>query len=88
MDAATCIAKDCDKPRFLEYYVCAEHFVVYADARYTESMLVNVTPATYPDISLYPEAACCNDGQLDDGEFESPVAEPAEPWTETRAKTF
>ena len=25
-DVNTCAAKDCDKPRFLDYYVCAEHF--------------------------------------------------------------
>jgi hypothetical protein len=33
----TCFAKDCDKPRFREYYVCAEHFVFYAAQRYPET---------------------------------------------------
>ena len=61
-DVNTCAAKDCDKPRFLDYYVCAEHFAFYAAPQYTESMLVNVAkaePAPYPDFCLYPEAASC-----------------------------
>jgi hypothetical protein len=103
MDGATCIAKDCDKPSFLEYYVCAEHFVVYADPRYTESMLVKVTPETCLEIPVITEAASCNDGQLanwqmngqmnghwpvNSGQIESSAVESAEPDTETRAKTF
>ena len=42
MDLNTCAAKDCDKPRFLDYYVCAEHFAFYAAPQYTDSMLVKV----------------------------------------------
>ena len=41
-DVNTCAAKDCEKPRFLDYYVCAEHFAFYAAPHYTDSMLVNV----------------------------------------------
>ena len=62
MDLNTCAAKDCGKPRFLDYYVCAEHFAFYAAPQYTESMLVKVDevePAPFPDFSLYPEAAPC-----------------------------
>jgi len=61
-DVKTCAAKDCDKPRFLDYYVCAEHFAFYAAPQYTESMLVNVDnaePAPHPDFWLYPEATPC-----------------------------
>jgi len=57
-DVNTCAAKDCEKPRFLDYYVCAEHFAFYAAPHYTDSMLVNVDkaePAPYPDFCLYPE---------------------------------
>ena len=42
MDLNTCAAKDCGKPRFLDYYVCAEHFAFYAAPQYTESMIVKV----------------------------------------------
>jgi hypothetical protein len=76
MDVATCFTKDCDKPRFREYYVCVEHFVFYAAPRYTESLLVKAEkfePAAYPEISLDAEAPTGDDGQL-----ESPAAEPAE----------
>ena len=65
MDLNTCAAKDCSKPRFLDYYVCAEHFAFYAAPQYTESLLVkgdnvdNVEPAPFPDFSLYPEAVPC-----------------------------
>jgi hypothetical protein len=58
MDLGTCSAKDCDKPRFRDYYVCAEHFVFYAAPQYTESMVVKVEKvesAPYPDFCLYPE---------------------------------
>ena len=54
-DVNTCAAKDCDKPRFLDYYVCAEHFAFYAAPHYTESMLVNVDntePVPHPDFWL------------------------------------
>jgi hypothetical protein len=73
MDAATCVTKDCDKPRFHEYYVCAEHFVFYAAPRYTESMLVKVEPAASSELPLYPDAPPC-----DRGHYESPPPEPAE----------
>ncbi len=42
MDLNACAAKDCGKPRFLDYYVCAEHFAFYAAPQYTDSMLVKV----------------------------------------------
>ena len=61
-DVNTCAAKDCEKPRFLDYYVCAEHFAFYAAPHYTESMLVNLDkaePAPYPDFCLYPESIPC-----------------------------
>ncbi len=65
MDLHTCAAKDCAKPRFLDYYVCAEHFAFYASPQYTDPMLVkvdnveNVESAPFPDFSLYPEAVPC-----------------------------
>jgi len=40
----TCFSKNCGKPRFLEYYVCVEHFVCYAAPRYAESMVINPEP--------------------------------------------
>ena len=60
MDLNTCAAKDCGKPRFLDYYVCAEHFAFYAAPQYTDSMLVKadevkLETAPFPDFSLYPE---------------------------------
>ena len=61
-DIGICVEKDCDKPRFLDYYVCAEHFVVYAAPRYTESMLVKIDEADaapFPYFCLYPEAVPC-----------------------------
>ena len=39
---SNCIVRDCSKSRFMGYYVCAEHFVFYASARYTESMIIKV----------------------------------------------
>jgi hypothetical protein len=39
---SNCFVRDCSKPSFMGYYVCAEHFVFYAAARYTESMVINV----------------------------------------------
>jgi hypothetical protein len=57
-DVNTCAAKDCDKPRFLDYYVCAEHFAFYAAPHYTDSMLVkvaNAEPAPYPDFCSTPK---------------------------------
>jgi hypothetical protein len=81
MDVATCVTKDCDKPRFHEYYVCAEHFVVYAAPRYTESMLVKVEPATSTELPLYPDAPPC-----DRGHYESPPPEPAQLEATKRAR--
>jgi hypothetical protein len=89
MDAATCVTKDCDKPRFREYYVCAEHFVVYAAPRYTESLLVKVekvepadaVDSSYPDFRLYPEASPCDGGQ-----HESLPPKPAQQETTKRAR--
>jgi hypothetical protein len=40
----TCSSKNCSKPRFLGYYVCAEHFVYYVAPQYTESMVIKVEP--------------------------------------------
>jgi hypothetical protein len=40
----TCFSKSCSKPRFLDYYVCEQHFVLYAAPRYTESMVINPEP--------------------------------------------
>ena len=42
MDLNTCAAKDCGKPRFLDYYVCAEHFAFYAAPQYTDPIFVKV----------------------------------------------
>ena len=87
-DLGICVEKDCDKPRFLEYYVCAEHFVFYAAPRYTESMLVNaepVCPATYPSVRLCPEESPHNNNG---GQQESPPPEPAEREATKRARIF
>ena len=85
-DANTCSAKDCDKPRFLDYYVCAEHFAFYAAPHYTESMLVNVDeaePAPYPDFCLYPESISCVAT-----EQESPPPDPTQSDATKRARTY
>jgi hypothetical protein len=84
MDVATCVTKDCDKPRFHEYYVCAEHFVVYAAPRYTESLLVKVEPdepAGAVEPPPYPDAPSC-----DRGYYESPPPDPAQLETTKRAR--
>jgi hypothetical protein len=51
--ASNCFVRDCSKPRFMGYYVCAEHFVFYASARYTESMVIKAEPigvwCSYPE---------------------------------------
>jgi hypothetical protein len=52
--ASTCVSKGCDLPRFLDYYVCAAHFVAHAAPHYTESMVVKVDPA--PPADLAPTA--------------------------------
>jgi hypothetical protein len=71
MDVSTCFTKDCGKPRFQDYYVCAEHFVVYAVPRYTDSLVINVETAEpagavatppCPNFRLYPEAPPHNGG--------------------------
>jgi hypothetical protein len=56
-----CFSKDCNKPRFLGYYVCAEHFVYYAAPRYTESMAIEIGPVTYSGLSV--EASSCASSQ-------------------------
>lgn len=44
--ALTCFSRSCAKPRFLDYYVCAEHFAFYAASRYGDSMAGEVGPIT------------------------------------------
>lgn len=83
-----CVEKDCEKPRFLDYYVCAEHFAAYAAPRYTESMLVKtgaepVAPAIYPDFSSYPEESPC-----DGGWQETPPPDPTQSEAIKRAPIF
>jgi hypothetical protein len=66
----TCFSKDCSKPRFLEYYVCAEHFVYYAAARYTEytePIAAKVEPITYSVVPVFTsEATSCSFDQSED----------------------
>ena len=84
MDLNTCAAKDCGKPRFLDYYVCAEHFAFYAAPQYTNSLLVKVNqvePAPYPDFRLYPEATPCVATQQ-----ESPPPDPTNADATKRAR--
>ena len=84
-DVNTCAAKDCEKLRFLDYYVCAEHFAFYAAPHYTDSMLVkvaNAEPAPYPDFWLYPEATHCVAQQ------ESPPPDPTQSEATKRARTY
>ena len=57
----TCFSKDCNKPRFLEYYVCAEHFVFYAAPRYGDSMAIQVGLITGSRITV--EAMSCTSSQ-------------------------
>ena len=86
MDLNTCAAKDCDKPRFLDYYVCAEHFAFYAAPQYTDSMLVKVDkldPAPFPDFCLYPEAAPCVVTQQ-----QSPPPDPTQSDATKRARIY
>jgi hypothetical protein len=52
-----CFSKGCRKPRFLEYYVCAEHFVYYAAPRYAESMAIKVESITYSAIPVFRSEA-------------------------------
>ena len=60
---SNCIVRDCGKSRFMGYYVCAEHFVVYASARYSESMIIKVEPIGF--WRVYPEANCSDSSQLE-----------------------
>ncbi|MFY9729746.1 MAG: hypothetical protein WB723_16765 [Candidatus Acidiferrales bacterium] len=86
MDLNTCAAKDCGKPRFLDYYVCAEHFAFYAAPQYTDSMLVKVDklePAPFPDFSLYPEAVPCVATQQ-----KSPPPDPTQSEATKRARIY
>ena len=86
MDLNTCAAKDCGKPRFLDYYVCAEHFAFYAAPQYTDSMLVKVDKletAPFPDFCLYPEAVPCVVTQQ-----QSPPPDPTQPETTKRARIY
>ena len=85
-DLNTCAAKDCDKPRFLDYYVCAEHFAFYAGPQYTESLLVKTdkpAPPPFPDFCLYPEAVPCAATQQ-----ESPPPDPTQSEATKRARTY
>jgi hypothetical protein len=60
----TCFSKCCNKPRFLEYYVCAEHFIFYAAPRYTEPMVNKVKPLAYSEFwYIYPEPTACSSSQ-------------------------
>ena len=60
----TCFSKNCDKPRFLEYYVCVEHFVFYAAPRYAESIALKAKPITYSAIPVFAsEATSGSSGQ-------------------------
>jgi hypothetical protein len=90
-DLGICVEKECDQPRFLDYYACAAHFAVYAAPRYTESMLVKVeeadqvepaAPASCPDFRLYPEEFCTG------GWPELSPPEPAQLETTKRAPIF
>jgi hypothetical protein len=54
--ASNCFVRDCSKLRFMGYYVCAEYFVFYASARYTESLVIKVEPIGF--WCVYPEANC------------------------------
>jgi hypothetical protein len=60
----TCSSKECRKPKFLDYYVCAEHFAYYVAPRYTESMVIKVEPPTASNIPAFTsELTSCNSGQ-------------------------
>ena len=60
----TCFSKTCSKPRFLDYYVCAEHFIFYASPRYTEPMVTKVEPLAYSEFwCIYPEPTFGNSSQ-------------------------
>jgi hypothetical protein len=67
--ASNCFVRDCSKPRFMGYYVCAEHFAFYASAKYTESMVIKVEPIGI--WCVYPEANCSSASQREHTEPES-----------------
>jgi hypothetical protein len=69
--ASDCVVRDCSKPTFMGYYVCAEHFVFYAAPRYTESMVIKAEPIGV--WCIYPEATCSSSYQREHTE-----PEPAE----------
>jgi len=69
--ASDCVVRDCSKPTFMGYYVCAEHFVFYASARYTESIVIKAEPIGV--CCSYPEATCSSSSQREHTE-----PEPAE----------
>jgi hypothetical protein len=72
----TCFSKSCSKPRFLEYYVCPEHFIFYAAPRYTEPMLAKVKLLACPEFRcIYPEATICSSSQPEDTGPNSPERE-------------
>jgi hypothetical protein len=57
----TCFSKECRKPRFLDFYVCAEHFAYYVAPRYTESMVIKVEPLIPSNIPAFTsELTSCN----------------------------
>jgi hypothetical protein len=62
----TCFSRNCDNQRFLEYYVCVEHFVRYAAPRYAESIALNARAITYSVIPVFTsEATSGRSGQLE-----------------------
>jgi hypothetical protein len=84
-DLNTCAAKDCAKPRFLDYYVCAEHFAFYAAPHYTESLLAKTDPvesAACPDLRMYPEEFCTG------GWPDPPPPDPTQGEATKRARTY
>jgi hypothetical protein len=60
--SSDCFVRDCSKSRFMGYYVCAEHFVFYASARYTESMIMKVEPIGF--WRVYPEGIAATPASL------------------------
>ena len=59
----TCFSKACGKPRFLDYYVCAEHFLCYAAPRYAESIAFKAEPITYSAMAVVASEATSSSGQ-------------------------
>ena len=73
--ASNCFVRDCSKPRFMGYYVCAEHFAFYAASRYTESMVTKVEPIGFR--CVYSEANCSSASQREHTEPEPVECESA-----------